>query len=56
MNQSYYIGIFLMLGLLVSGAVAIIVGMSTSIGLGLGLLGVLDIALIAAAYYLIKHK
>ena len=56
MNPSYYIGIFLMLGLLLSGVVAIIVGMSSSIGLGLGLLGVLDIAIISAAYYLIKHK
>ena len=56
MNSSYRVGIFLLIGLLLSGVVAVIVGLNSSIGLGLGLLAALDIVLIVSAYYLIKQK
>jgi len=56
MNSSYRVGIFLLIGLLLSGVVAVVVGLNSSIGLGLGLLAALDIVLIVSAYYLIKQK
>tara|TARA_Y100000590_G_scaffold392076_1_gene469246 strand:+ start:444 stop:617 length:174 start_codon:yes stop_codon:yes gene_type:complete len=56
MHSSYYIGIFLLLGLFLSGVVAILVGISTSIGFGLGILAALDVFLISAAYYLLRTK